>query len=685
MTLTRRLLLLALISVLPALVIWAFTEVSLRRAREAEINDLVIRQAELAASEVDHIFEGINGLLLAMDEAPAIRSFDAPACNAYLHSVQQKVLHIVSFVVLDLNGKVHCNDRGFINSDLRFKDRPYFQDTITRKGFSIGTYTQEFTEGGLGAYSVLPLSLPIWSNDRQVVGVIVAALDLNWLDKELKERVIPTGGSLTISDRNGVIISREPFPERFIGTRIPDPFLPMLTADRPGSFKTNSQDGTNRIYGYIPVNYPPADNIYVSAGLSTKVAFATINEAAKRGFMLIAAALVLALSLSWLASRAFITKPFEIMTNAVGDWRRGDYQARIDLPKNSGELGLLSKAFNDLMDDVAERQEALKASEERARLALEAGHMGTWWYDHRKGIGGWSSQAAQILGLPPTKSTTNVQEWRSLLHPDDAHHAVEKLRAAVLNEGNGNYEDEYRVRRPDGKIRWINSKGKVSFDARKKPIFFVGIIQDITERRQIEEQQRFFLDELNHRVKNTLATVQSIAAQTLRSSTGSAQFKEAFEGRLLALSMTHNLLTLKSWREADLHDIAAQELAPYMREADERVVIDGPRVNLPSRYAINFGLVLHELVTNAAKYGALSVPTGRLHLAWEVIAPEDAPPQLRLSWKESGGPPVQPPKRQGFGSRLIRRSIEGELDGNITIDFDASGVSYDLSVPLPSA
>jgi PAS domain S-box-containing protein len=397
--------------------------------------------------------------------------------------------------------------------------------------------------------------------------------------------------------------------------------------------------------------------------------------------MLIAAALILALSLSWLASRAFITKPFEIMTNAVKDWRRGDYQARINLPKNSGEFGILAKAFNDLMDDVAERQEALKASEERARLALEAGHMGTWWYDHRKQIGGWSSQAAQLMGYPASHTTTSPDEWKSVLHPDDAQGAIARMREAFL--GNGAYDDEYRVQHPNGLVRWISSKGQAFFDAQRNPVFFVGIFQDITERKQADEQQRFFLDELNHRVKNTLATVQSIAAQTLRSAQSTAQFKEAFEGRLLALSMTHNLLTLKSWREADLHDIAEQELAPYKRESDERVVIDGPRVNLPSRYAINLGLVLHELVTNAAKYGALSVPTGRLNLTWTVIPAKDRPSQLRIHWTETGGPPVQPPKRQGFGSRLIRRSIEGELDGYMVLNFDVTGVSYDISVPLP--
>ncbi|WP_084731169.1 HWE histidine kinase domain-containing protein [Microvirga vignae] len=680
MTLTRRLLLLALISVLPAIVIWAFTEVSLRRAREAEVNDLAVRQAQLVGAELERIFDGIHGLLLAVDETPSIRTFDTAACSPYLKAIQEKVPYVLSFVAMDISGHIRCRPTGTVDTQHYYADRPYFHNALGMKGFVVGEYTPVFDEGALGPHPVLPLAVPIWNDRGDVVGVLAAALDLKWLSQKLKERTVPTNGSVTIADRRGIVIVQDPSPEGLVGKLLPWDYLAQARANEVGTAETVSVDGVRRVVGYIPLALPPKD-IYINVGLSTKAAFASINQAAKRGFMLIAAALVLALSLSWLASRAFITKPFEIMTNAVKDWRRGDYQARINLPKKSGEFGILAKAFNDLMDDVAERQEALKASEERARLALEAGHMGTWWYDHRKRIGGWSSQAALLLGFPALETTVDPQEWRSLIHPEDELSAVEKLKAAVL--GNGEYEDEYRVRRPDGRVRWISSKGKVSYDANKKPTFLVGIIQDITERRQVDEQQRFFLDELNHRVKNTLATVQSIAAQTLRSAESTAQFKEAFEGRLLALSMTHNLLTLKSWREADLHDIAEQELAPYKRESDERVVIDGPRVNLPPRYAINLGLVLHELVTNAAKYGALSVPTGRLNLSWTVTPAKDRPSQLRIRWTETGGPPVQPPKRQGFGSRLIRRSIEGELDGCMALNFAVTGVSYDISVPLP--
>ncbi|MCB5176135.1 sensor histidine kinase [Microvirga lenta] len=681
MTLTKRLLLLALISVLPALVIWTYTEVSLRRAREAEVNDLAIRQAGVAASELERIFDGIQSLLIAVDETPSIRTFNAPACSNYLRALQQKVPYLLAFVALDLDGRVRCQQSPLPVSLTQFSGRPYFQDVLRERGFVVGTYTPEFTEGGLGAHPVLPLAMPIWSDDGEVSGVIATALDLRWLGQKLKERVLPAGGSVTIADRNGIILAREPLPERFIGTRIPESFREIVHSNHAGSFEAVSQDGVRRILGYIPVQMPPK-GLYVSAGLSSKAAFRTINQASRRGFMLIAAALILALSLSWLISRTFITKPFDMMTDAVRAWRRGNYLARINLPGSPGELGVLANAFNDLMDDVAERQKALQASEERARLALDAGHMGTWWYDHLRGAGGWSSQSAALLGLPPEKTTITIPEWRELVHPDDVDSVFDKLRAAV--QGKGEYEDEYRVRHPGGEVRWINAKGRVFFNSQGKPVYFVGIFQDVTDRKQAEDQQRFLLDELNHRVKNTLATVQSIAAQTLRSAGNSAGFKEAFEGRLLALSKTHDLLTRNSWRDADLHDLARQELAPYRRNGDDRAVIEGPKVNLPARYAINFGLVLHELVTNAAKYGALSTPSGQVEVTWSVIADPERPKQLRLHWSERGGPLVEKPKRQGFGSRLIRRSIEGELSGYVVINFAPTGVSYDVSVPLPA-
>lgn len=679
MTLTRRLLLLALISVLPAIVIWTYTEVSLRRAREAEVNDLAIRQAQLVGAELERIFDGIHSLLLAVDETPSIRSFDTAACSPYLKAIQEKVPYILSFVAMDISGHIRCRPVGTIDTQHYYADRAYFHDALGKMGFVVGDYTPIFEEGGLGSHPVLPLALPIWSDRGDVVGVLAAALDLHWLSQKVRERTVPEGGSVTIADRRGIVVVQHPHPERMLGKLLPQEYQAQAKAKAVGTAETISTDGVKRVLGYIPLGFPPKD-IYINVGLSTKAAFASINQAARRGFMLIAAALILALSLSALLSRAFITRPFEIVTNGIRAWRQGDYQARIELPGKSGEFSILARAFNDLMDDVAERQKALQASEERARLALEAGHMGTWWYDPTKSVGGWSTQATAMLGLPHANEIMDHQDWLRILHPEDLDRVVQKWYDSVKTQGD--YQDEYRILLPNGGLRWINSQGRVFFDIQKRPVYFIGIFQDITEQKHAEEQQRFFLDELNHRVKNTLATVQSIASQTLRTTENPAQFKEAFEGRLLALSKTHNLLTRKSWREAELRDVAEQELAPYRKQGDTRVVLNGPNVKLPARYAINLGLVLHELVTNAAKYGALSTNTGRLEMNWTIVESEDRPDQLRIHWTESGGPPVAPPKRQGFGSRLIRRSIEGELGGYMVLNFAEGGVAYDISVPL---
>jgi PAS domain S-box-containing protein len=682
MTLTRRLLLLALISVLPAIVIWTYTEVSLRRDRETEVNDLAIRQAQLVGAEIERIFDGVQGLLLAIDETQSVRSFDTAVCSPYLKAIQEKVPYILSFVAMDISGHIRCRPTGTVDTQYYYADRAYFHNALGARGFVVGDYTPVFEEGGLGPHPVLPLALPIWNERGDVIGVLAAALDLKWLAEKVKERTVPENGSVTIADRRGIVIVQDPNPERLLGKLLPLDYLNQARARSVGTAQTVSADGVRRIVGYSPFAVAPR-NIYINVGLSTKAAFASINRAARRGFMLIAAALILALSLSALLSRAFITKPFDALIGAVRDWRHGNYEARIHLPDKAGEFGILARAFNDLMDDVAERQQALQASEERARLALEAGHMGTWWYDPIKKAGGWSSQAAAMLGLPDNATTISRQEWRNILHPEDVERVVQKWRTAV--ESQGDYEDEYRVQHRNGTVRWINSRGRVFMDAQKRPVYFIGISQDITEQKQAEEQQRFFLDELNHRVKNTLTTVQSIASQTLRTTDSPTQFREAFEGRLLALSKTHNLLTRKSWREAELRDIAEQELAPYRKSGDERVVLNGPDVKLPARYAINLGLVLHELVTNAAKYGALSNNAGHLDVTWSVDGSPDRPQQLRIHWTETGGPPVAPPKRQGFGSRLIRRSIEGELGGYMVLNFAEAGVSYDISVPLTSS
>jgi PAS domain S-box-containing protein len=218
------------------------------------------------------------------------------------------------------------------------------------------------------------------------------------------------------------------------------------------------------------------------------------------------------------------------------------------------------------------------------------------------------------------------------------------------------------IRRRSGEVRGVFVEGS-----------------DVTDRVIAERQQKLLVDELNHRVKNTLATVQSIVANTLRASSDLSDFKEAFTSRLMALSATHDILTASNWRSADLHDILAAELGLYGRE---RISMSGPPIELPPSHAVAVGLLLHELATNAAKYGALSVQDGRLSVSWTVIQDENER-LLRLEWTESDGPEVATPSRRGFGSRLIQTILRGALQGDAKLDFAPSGVICVAAVPLP--
>ncbi|WP_407528727.1 sensor histidine kinase [Methylobacterium oryzisoli] len=201
--------------------------------------------------------------------------------------------------------------------------------------------------------------------------------------------------------------------------------------------------------------------------------------------------------------------------------------------------------------------------------------------------------------------------------------------------------------------------------------------QRAEERRQAEARQDLLIHELNHRVKNTLATVQAMARQTARGIDSVGAFTAAFEARLLAMSQTHTLLTASQWSTTDLRRILELELAPYATGRPDRVHLDGPAVALVPRMAVPVGMTVHELATNAAKYGALSIPEGRVVVRWRL-----ADATLHLSWQESGGPPVAAPERAGFGTRLIRTSVERELSGTIALDFLPDGLLCRLTLPL---
>jgi len=207
--------------------------------------------------------------------------------------------------------------------------------------------------------------------------------------------------------------------------------------------------------------------------------------------------------------------------------------------------------------------------------------------------------------------------------------------------------------------------------------------RELAARTAIEARQKLLLDELNHRVKNTLATVQSIAAQSLRQTGDVESVRRNFEDRLIALSHAHNLLTRDAWRGANLAELAEIELRPYAGADGSRIEIVGPAVWLSPNTAVAMSMALHELTTNAVKYGALSNSTGHVALEWSLSGAGAEQERLTLMWEEHGGPPVTPPKRRGFGSRLIVGGLAHQLDGQVELTFPAEGARCVITFLAP--
>jgi two-component sensor histidine kinase len=207
-----------------------------------------------------------------------------------------------------------------------------------------------------------------------------------------------------------------------------------------------------------------------------------------------------------------------------------------------------------------------------------------------------------------------------------------------------------------------------------------GVSLDVTERKRAEERQKLLVNELNHRVKNTLVSVQSIASQTLRTTDSPQAFHVAFEGRLMALSHTHNLLTEQNWEGASLREIFDFELEAFA--ARDRIDFDYVRdLQLSPKATVALGMAVHELATNALKYGALSVPEGRVQVVW-ALDPASDHLVLHLTWTERGGPPVVTPTRHGFGARLLEKGLAGELSAQVSLAYDSLGLVCTMRLPI---
>ena len=271
-------------------------------------------------------------------------------------------------------------------------------------------------------------------------------------------------------------------------------------------------------------------------------------------------------------------------------------------------------------------------------------------------------------------------EWlEKYIYPEDQARVWEAIQNAITTKSV--FELEHRVRRADGSEGWTYSRAVPLLDENGEITEWFGAASDITERKRGELDLEMLTRELSHRVKNTLAVVQSLARMTNGRIRSVEAYREAFLGRLDALAVAHSLLLDRNWKEADLAEIVGEVVSAYKVDHPDVIDIEGPGVVITARQGLGLSIVLHELGTNAAKYGALSRHEGRLSIRWHVEE-QSEDRRLRLIWRERHGPKVAPPQEKGFGSKLIERTCSYELHGTVQLDWAPEGLTCEIAFPL---
>ena len=557
MSLTKRIVGLVGLALVPALAIQSYNEYALRSARSDAVRGEAMRTARGVAADLDQFIGGARQILGILAELPEIQKKDPQVCTAYLKSVVDKVPGSFFFGVADADGHILCNTLGSPPGAYAIADRSYFQEAMRTDGFAIG----EVVFGRVTKRPTIQFALATHGANGRPDGIVLTSIDLSYLSARQAAAGLPPDTALTVADRNGTVLIRLPDHDAWVGKTLPAPFWAALKRHRGGVADFPGLRGATRITAVAETSPDDLHALTVSVGFSPVTAFADIDAATRRGLVLIGLGAALAIAAALMAGRAFIRQPVRRLLQAAVAWRAGQLDARSGIGGPS-EFGQLGEAFDAMAVALQKHEGELRAEIARSRL--------------------------------------------------------------------------------------------------------------------LQERQTLLLHELNHRVRNTLTTVQSLARQGRRDNDRG----ERLEGRILALSKTHDLLSRDDWGGAPLRLVIENEFAPFQDGQGHRFSLDGPDLDLPPRYVLALGMMIHELTTNAAKYGALATEHGQVSVTWRVMTGPDETRRLSLVWRETGGPPVVAPVRTGFGTRLITGGIHRELGGSVDLSFPPEGARCVIDVPL---
>jgi PAS domain S-box-containing protein len=489
----------------------------------------------------------------------------------------------------------------------------------------------------------------------------------------LQDQHLEAGWMTEVWDRKGAILAVSRGQERWLGKTVPDdwrvPSLGQVVEDR-------SLDGERML---AASGQPALVNWTVRVSFPARL----VDAQARELLWLWGAAAVLVTLLTAATAYMFgvsFTRPLEAAARAAAAVGRGDPVEVSDT--RIVEVNAVNGALREAAQELEKSRTALRYSEQLLGTAADVAQFGAHQYDAIRDRVHRSPQIRRILGVGPDDDR-DLDAALDFVHPDDRREVGRHKRQILASEHQ--YQLTYRIRRPDGEVRWVMDRGQVDRDAAGKALRVVGVLVDITDLKAAEQRQRLLFDELNHRVKNTLAIVQSLARHTQRSKPDPQEFNRAFSERIMSLSRAHDLLTRTAWQGAPLRQVVSAALEPFTVHVG-RIGVEGDAVDLPASITITLALMLNELATNAAKFGALSTDAGRVEISWTVTPTGTQDGEgviVEFVWQERGGPPVVPPKHRGFGSRLLAASAQ-QIKGELDAQFAPTGLRCRLRFPVPA-
>jgi len=650
----------------PLLLFGLYTGIRITDAQLREVRNDLMSEARILSAGVDRQIIGEIERLQALAASPSLRQGDFAEFQRQAEAslaLQQRG----NIVLIDRNMQQLVNTFVPFGKALpkAVVPKPVERTFVTGKPQVTGLFMAPVVD-----YFMFGITVPveIGGESRYVLG---RSQDQHVLARLVAANELPPGRLAVVADTAHHIIARSEREDAFIGKELPPAH--WHHADPSGLFEFTDTEGrpsleasaTSELTGWQTAVWAPKALL----GAPVRELWWTIVLTA-----LVAFALVVTLA-SWLGR--LIAHSVGQAAHAATTLGKGG-----PLPSDETPVAEVDTLMAELRGAATRRQAAedwLRDSKDRLQIALNVAQLGSYHYDPSRRVFSGDIRCQEIFDFP--KNEAAIEEIMELVHPDDVAMVQANLMAALDPVDPRRSATEFRLQRREGEVRWVETLGLAHFAGegrKRRAISFVGTLQDITERREREEKEHLLMREINHRAKNMLSVVDAIAHQT--ATRNPEDFVERFSERIQALSANQDLLVRNEWNGVEIEDLVRAQLALFADLIGSRIAVHGPALRLRAASAQAIGLAVHELATNAGKYGALSTDTGHVDISWGTDGDT-----FIMSWTERDGPPVSAPDRRGFGTIVMKAMTERSVNGTVELDYAPLGVTWRLTCPSANA